>query len=91
MLQVAFTARRANEILASWDAATLAQARHATFLDWFLFIPVYVLALVLGTMASKVGLSWDGVNWLARASSYVITASSRRRSSTRSRTCSFSA
>jgi hypothetical protein len=71
-LQVAGGASRANEILSSWDAATLEQARHATFLDWFPFIPLYVVALVLGAMASKVILSSDGTNWLSRAFSLVI-------------------
>jgi hypothetical protein len=43
--ELAGTAERAGEILASWDDAARRAARTQTFWDYVLYIPVYVVAL----------------------------------------------
>lgn len=73
-LQLAFTARRANGIIASWSGPTLEEARHATFLDWFPFIPSYVVLLFLGATAAAFSFSWHQWSPLAGLGKIVTVA-----------------
>jgi hypothetical protein len=52
-LQVAGSAENANEILESWQGSHLENARRSTFLDWFPFIPIYVVVLLLGVASGS--------------------------------------
>jgi hypothetical protein len=63
-----------NGIIASWSGPTLEQARHATFLDWFPFIPSYVVLLILGATAAAFSFSWHQWSALAGLGKIVTVA-----------------
>jgi hypothetical protein len=62
-LQFARTSVNTDEVLASWDAATVAHAKRATWLDWLVFKPLYVCVLLVGTWGAKAAFAFRGWNW----------------------------